>query len=439
MDLKKSLATKILIPMIFISLLVGFLIYGTLFFSFPDSSDDFIEVNIKTNVDLRKYKTSGSGKINDPYILNQFTFHENKSIGLRITGVSKYIEIRDVHFKAFGFGLYLYKIEYPGLVTVRNCSFLNCDMDVYETDQIRIINNTFVNNEVGIHFTYSRNNYIADNHFDSGGLCVGLVESQIEKIETFTLSDNYINDKEILFLKNENHLSLKGNFSQIFLFNCLNVTVENAFAYTASHSVLVSDSENCSLSKITAYTLAHAVLILNSPNTQILSCYFENVVNKSNKIYFHDDYGISVLYSTNFSLSNSSINNYSHTGVQIQYSTNASFEYNIFVSSGFSGLTIRSSDHCNIVYNQFMENNFVGVWLVNSEEIYVYHNNFLNNSWVNNGSEGWNSNGQNYWYSSILEEGNFWSSLGNETIYIIDETEGIYDLYPFTTPINIFG
>jgi hypothetical protein len=78
----------------------------------------------------------------------------------------------------------------------------------------------------------------------------------------------------------------------------------------------------------------------------------------------------------------------------------------------------------DIMHNVFRDNRGYAVSLVNTMDSDVENNFFVNNSWYRE-SQGYDNSGSNIWNN------NFWSNLGDRSIYKIDGTDLRYDSYPF--------
>lgn len=437
-------ALKIFATIVGVSLLILFIVFGSVFLMWMNYSyneyDWYSEICIDENKEIKNFASSGSGRASNPYIIDNIEFSGSYWIGLRINSITKHVIIRNIQFKADEIGLSIGLLD-SGSISVDNCTFMNCDLELIRCDSITITNNKFFENNLGIKIVSSTNLLITSNSFDSGGIHIE-DSSHYGKTKILSLEDNYLQGREILYLNNEKNLLVTTRYSQIIMFRCYNVTIENQeimFAYPAFYIVY---SKNCIVKNSLAKYCYGGCRIINSDDITIINSTFIDL------IYIEDDYmdseiggyGIEVRNSNYFILRNSTIHESYLDAVHLFFSDNSTIVYNNITQSHGSGLFLYEASSCNIKYNHFENNVEYGVYLTyRTDNCYVHHNNFINNSANPDYSEAYDSSASNYWYLPTVLEGNYWSNLGNSTTYLINTYNDIYDLYPFSEPIDIFG
>lgn len=446
MSFQKNLVAvvKALIIASGLTLLILFIVFGSVILMFLNYSfseyDYYSEICIDKNKEIKEYVSSGFGVAAYPFIIDNLEFSGFREIGLRINSISKFIIIRNIEFKAEISGLSLGYLE-PGLITIENCTFTNCDMDLYRSDSVTIRNNKFHENNLGIRISNSENLVIESNTFDSGGICF-LDYYYVQDLSSLTINDNYVQGREILYLRGESNLLLPSEYSQVFLYKCNNITIENQEFFFVSHAFVIVDSENCTIRNSRIQNCYSSCEIYNSKGITIETTIFEDFLYYENHFYYYDLSGaaINVQYTSNFSLRNSSVFNSISAAVYIYSSNYSIIEFNN-ISQSSQGLHMSGATYCIVQYNQFYNNSNYGVCLRNSMHNFIHHNNFIDNTNIDY-PQARDDRNENYWYSPSLNEGNFWSDLGNSTtyeIYTYSQQENNYDLHPLAKPINIFG
>jgi len=445
MSFQKNLTAvvKALVIAFGLTLLILFIVFGSVFLMWMNYSyneyDWYSEICIDENKEIKNFACSGSGRSSNPYIIDNIEFSGSYWVGLRINSITKHVIIRNIQFRADEIGLSIGLLD-SGSITVDNCTFMNCDLELMRCDSITITNDKFCENNLGIMIVSSTNLLITSNSFDSGGIHIE-DSFRYGKTKILSLEDNYLQGKEILYLNNEENLLITTRYSQVIMFNCYNVKIENQeimFAYPAFYIV---DSENCIVKNSLAKYCYGGCRIINSDNITIINSTFIDLIYiEGDYMYLETGYGIDVKNSNYFILRNSTIYESYLDAVHLFFSDNSTIEYNNITQSHGSGLFLYEASSCIIMYNHFENNVEYGVDLTfRTYNCYVHHNNFINNSANPDYTEAYDSSASNYWYLLSVLEGNYWSNLGNSTTYLINTYNDIYDLYPFSEPIDIFG
>ncbi len=262
----------------------------------------------------------------------------------------------------------------------------------------------------GIWLEKSSNNTIKNNNFTNAGIFIFG-----DKINHFTqkIKNNKVNNKQLLYLKNQNNIKIPNNSSNIILVNCSNITLKDRNATNVEAAVSLAFCSN--------------IKIINSN-------------------FSHSNGGISLVYSNNCLIQNNSITNVGD-GIKFRYSNENIIENNQIKANRLGIEVIKSNN--NLFTKNTVSTNYGlrNIELLDSYENYVYHNNFyvykkysniLHYIAVDTGINYWDDgNLGNYWwdykekYQNIKNNG-----IVYEKPYKI-VTKNNKDNYPLVEPIGI--
>ena len=262
----------------------------------------------------------------------------------------------------------------------------------YEATSVTIQGNRFYCSQSGLNLIHSTKLLIEDNLFEKGGIDLFNYADTSECFwNTHTIRNNTINMKPLLYVKNQQDITISDDVGQLILVNCNKITVANLSFDNVSCGIQMGYSSNSSISNITFYDLSHCSLYL--------------VASSDNAI------------------------------------TGNRFDHPLQEGERF-GCWILSSTRNRISDNMF-RNNFFGIQSFYSEMNMIYHNNFIDNYFHAY------SIGSDIWNLSYPEGGNFWSGYEGTDIYsgphqdqpgadgIGDSSYYFYsghDYYPFMNP-----
>jgi hypothetical protein len=222
---------------------------------------------------IASYSSSGSGAIDDPYIIDNLFINTTDSLAVDFNGVSAgtYYELRDSHLIGSTYGVYIHDIT-NGEATVVNCTIeaalaigggnakyltiRNCTLKFTQAPLFRF-GLTFQNNEVYYVGSYSgsvmniedhdniveHNNYYGNysyfavrrivnssvgyNNLNNAGFFFSTDE--IENIVTNDFEGNIINGKPFgYFVNRDNDVIAAETYSQIYIVNSTNTIIEDA-------------------------------------------------------------------------------------------------------------------------------------------------------------------------------------------------------------------
>jgi parallel beta-helix repeat protein len=276
-------------------------------------------------------------------------------------------------------------------------------------------------------------------------------------------TNNTVNGKPLIFLKDKNQYIVPPGAGQIILVNCSNITIKNQNVSQSTHGILLIYSkyinivENiCNNNTLDGISITQSRYIKLENN----SCDFNNrdgitlfydsryIIIKNNSFCNNYRFGMYLVSSYNCSIeSNIFLSNHG-TGLSVEVSYYNIIKNNLFGLNKQNGMAIIWSEINTITYNTFISNLLKGInitesWNSQSWENIIHHNNFIDN---NNGS---NQATDSYYFTRwfIYSVGNYWSDYQGVDNGLYGRTAGdgigdtllpIYplDLFPATTPFN---
>lgn len=399
-------------------------------------------------------------------------------IALQLQGVTN-VTVRNVVIDNFGSGIYTgSRRDRESDITSQpsNLKIINNDLkttygviSLKGTNNSIISGNTFTsyNKNFGLNLGNCYNNTITNNAFFGGGLSMHYLNQN-------TFSQNTLNGKALVVLENKSNMIIEGA-GQVFLFNCVNMTVRN-MEPAVNHRFTVQ--------------------LIGTNNSQIINCTGTITLTNSSINFIKDNYlpdGLSLDYSHNNTIANNILTNLgpidtginlesSHSniiygnsiqakpiGIQtsgsrhniiagnnitakewgIRITGNSNNIYNNNISNCKIGI-ILSSNNNTIIRNIVMLSNEIGLLVTMASNNTIYHNNFILNTQQVKEQYWWEYGFQftpvyslnNVWDDG--EKGNFWSNYYNQDLNgdgIWDEsyqmTNNFTDRYPLNEPFNI--
>ena len=304
------------------------------------------------------------------------------------------------------------------------------------SDSNTITGNYISNNYCGINLDGS-NNDITGNSFLNDGLYVSASNNNIIK-------DNTVNDKPLMYLKDETNKIIEVDAGQIIMIDCDDITVQNKEITNTYIGIILINTDNSLISKNNINTNKENGIDLYLSNNNIIS---ENTINSNNvsginirrssynsisSNYLSDnDNGINLLNSPDDNtIDGNTINSNNFYGIIISNSDNNIITGNTIDSNGGDGIWLKTSDFNTIDSNNILKNTigFRNLDLGSYGNI-IYHNNFVDN--VENAYD--NSDMGNTWDDG--KYGNYWSDYKQKYPNAKKKLqEGIWD-----TPYEIPG
>ncbi len=143
-----------------------------------------------------KYKVcTGSGTLNDPYIIENFQIITSSSTGIHIIDSSEYFIIRNCYIEALSYGIYIDNVA-DGTAKIINNTCRNVinefGISLWSSAYAEVINNTCINCIRGIMIGQSPYSAIINNTC-KGGQGVGIIigQSDYSKVANNTCNNNY--------------------------------------------------------------------------------------------------------------------------------------------------------------------------------------------------------------------------------------------------------
>jgi len=385
----------------------------------------FINGNNNFNATASLEGWSGDGSLSDPYVIEDLDINGTGSgacIEIRNTNV--YFHINNCILRSANYGILLGNVSngiitfnvihnnfYDGIWLVSSASKnIIKNNTIYSNDEFGVTlssadNNVIENNSIenGLCFLYSQGNTIHNNDIKSKGL--ELWGDTIEEYSQAECSNNRINDKPIVLLKDKISGTISSDAGQVILVNCTFVEVANCslsnlsiglllafssfiniynnnitnnfvFGIHSDHSFNNTFTNNNIQKNIQEYLYGHAtgINLENSNNNSFLN---NNIVQ--------NDVGI---FSSYCSFNYYSYNNISHnfgSGIKISHDNNT-LSHNFINNNGDEGIYLSRSSYNLIKNNEILNNDVAGIYLRSSPNNTVVDNNLTNNGLVVDGS-----------------------------------------------------
>jgi parallel beta-helix repeat protein len=319
--------------------------------------DDFSNISFAikieaVNVTISNFTINGNESFNGIGIFSNYSKISNNIIKSKVGIVSYYLGNHIIIVDNYIESDYYSAIQIAGNGLLRG-SFNNiCRNTLIANTGISLIgdcrNNRIADNNItsirrGIILFDSYENIIVNNTLYKGGI-------RIRNSYNNFLSDNYVNGKPIVFLKNESNKLLNQDYGQVIIANCENITIENQYIYDIDDGIHVYQSHNC------------------------------DIIN--NKVTHNDSdgsIGILVISSENINILNNSLSYLD--GIEILLSNNILISYNNILHSG-SGIFLNNCNKCDIIYNN-IDNSFCIWFFYGVKNSTVKMNNFIGRSRYN--------------------------------------------------------
>jgi parallel beta-helix repeat protein len=374
-------------------------------------------ISINSDSDFETQGWPGNGSKANPYLIE----------GLNITASDRCIEIESTtaHYKIKNCllsapsptnnpGMYLFLAPNGTiqdcvmekhrsniwLSSSNNCTFKNNTISeagrngiqVVQSNQCALINNTIANNsESAIKANGMSSFTIASNILENNGLV--FAEGEIEYWNTHNISENTINGKELVYLKNLNNTEIDAsNHGQTILVNCNNTTLANGTYNNASRGIQFAFCTNATIRNNTVRGCKSGIFQYESPESQVL-----------NNTAYENEVGFYFSSSENCTVSiNTATSNNRGMNIDLDYST---ISHNIAINNSQDGFYIQSTD-CNFTENE-VKGNHKGLNLY-----YVETSSFRLNKVQSNSDSG-------FYLDRVL-----WSAFSNNTI-----SNSVYGMY----------
>ncbi len=236
------------------------------------------------------------------------------------------------------------RTSYSAELIISNNSFSYNDigMYLYHSNTTSILNSTLDNNfDSGIIISHTYHATLKNNYFYNTGLHI--TKYSAPRFLTYTLENNWVNDKKLGFFINQNEVTLIDPiYGQLIIINCIEVVVRNQEIFNTNTALFIADCEDCIIT--------------------------DNICN-NNKMD-----GIYICDSSIITLTDNVCNNNYAAGIELSYSTTAIVSNNNCSSNAEYGMLLRTVDSLTLTENYASDNNEIGFSITGCHEATVTNN-----------------------------------------------------------------
>lgn len=298
-------------------------------------------------------------------------------------------------------------------------------------------NNLITNQGVGILLCSSAGNVLRGNDMVQNTYSLGVHDDFINDVD----ASNIIDGKPIYYWVGVTNSQIPNDAGQVFLVNCLNITVQNLTLVNNEQSIVLANTTDSTITRNNLTNNDYGIdLEPSSSNNSIVGNSITNDVNglvisssSNNNVIGNDiDTNIAVGIFENSSNSNVIVaNNVTRSGngsgITLWNSCENTMSKNNITSNNLDGISLNSfSSNNNIIRNNIVTNNAYGVTLcVSSSNNTVTGNNIaynmfgvglncsgnllFHNNFINNNQQIQSDNSTNIWDNGYPSGGNYWN------------------------------
>jgi len=336
-------------------------------------------IEIHFDADFTKYSSSGTGTIDNPFILSNYIL-TNHLYGFSIHNTTKYFVITNCTIEICYEGINLENVA-PGTAKIFGNNITYNDCWVWETGPhagITIVSSPEVN---------ISNNIISRTGYE------GIV---IEDSKKCYLANNTVSCLHRgIILEYSNSSIIRNNF---LFHNTEAIHCFDSHFLNITNNICVDNEDVC-------------INIVGSNFSRIINNICANNTNTWPGWYTS---GIVLDTCNNCTITNCTIRNC------------------------YQGIYALGSSYCRIFNNSIKNNQEYGISIFSAFEItefnIIYHNSFIENN-LNEFSQASDNGTSNYWYNSELEQGNYWSDWKGTGVYYIAGIANTSDIYPLSEPL----
>jgi len=268
-------------------------------------------------------------------------------------------------------------------------------VEIYSCGDTQLVENTFQNNGVVMHFL----DWGWNGHYVSG---LDFITAD------FLFQDNIVNGKLLGFFQDLDGSIIDANsYGQVILLNCSDIAIDYGTIANTSIGVQILFSDNCTVKHMTITNCSfNGIVVQESNSTKVLDCIFSN--NAENGLFIERSFNVQVV---NSSISGSNI------GLGLQSSGLCTILNNTLCLNTW-GTRFYYTSNCVFVNNTVLYNK-VGVYLAEScDDNVIYGNSIGWNEWRNAQSDNYG----NQWDDGV-GRGNRWSDYDGSGVYKINSVE----------------
>ncbi|MFW9851981.1 MAG: nitrous oxide reductase family maturation protein NosD [Candidatus Thorarchaeota archaeon] len=231
-----------------------------------------------------------------------------------------------------------------------------------------ITNNTLSwNGEYGLSLFYCSNSTLKYNIFNNSG--IGIAESDVEYYSTYTIENNWVNDKLLGFFVDLDEISiLDPIYGQLIIINCNTVVVSN--------QELTNTQNGLTLSSCGDVTITNNVCDNNYRYGISISASEATITD--NFCNYNGWTGIDAIISSTAIISNNTCNNNGYQGIEVNGGSVVTIEDNTIIENDEYGLDLSNCPGL-VVTNNYFYRNSLALTVLSCTDALIMNNNFTNN------------------------------------------------------------
>ncbi|MBD3406278.1 MAG: hypothetical protein GF411_09230 [Candidatus Lokiarchaeota archaeon] len=251
-----------------------------------------------------------------------------------------------------------------------------------------------------------------------------------------TIEDSELNGKPIGQLRNESGIVDASLYSQLFLYDCYNMTVYNS-SFDVGMGLFIFSCDNVTVQNFdstgtyggikiaySSYIYLYDIVLVDETDIGVRFLYSDYLVIDNATITGNTLSAITLTHSNYLNLTNSIIIDAAQHGLYLYYSDYAYIENNTFFEN-LRGIYNYRSDYCQGFYNGFFNNSY-GIYVDNGED-----NSYIHNEFGYNTVQAFDNGILTAWDNGI-DSGNAWSDYVSGGNYPIGGMAGSSDGFPTT-------
>jgi len=344
---------------------------------------------ISSDEDFDNYNLSGSGTEENPFRI------ENKELGVNSKRIRDWYDAALDISNTTKFFIVIKCTFYGGLSCIKIADIAPNTAQIIDnqiftisqakSDYYRPTSGISIYNSIGVNFSYNTFNDPIEYSEGFRGVFLSNVSN------TIIASNKICNFRDAILIENSENVTISNNY----------------FSKANYHAFCIEDS--------TSINIENNYINSTSFGVDLIRCYFSNIVNNTFNMYqiVASDRNAIFLYLCE--------------NIQILGNT---------INQAWIGIISKNSSNCLITLNLIQySSEFCVQFQTGSHNCTVYHNSFIvDDSFSPYWSQAYDEGFDNYWYDSQINEGNYWSDLGTDSIYVISGPANSTDLYPHNEP-----
>jgi parallel beta-helix repeat protein len=291
----------------------------------------------------------------------------NNGEGIRLQGINNTLIGNDCYWNDKGILIN----GFNNTLIRNNCTYnQGYGLDLYGGSNCTFLENLIAFNLNGLKLGNNIKNLTClDNVFIENGINYPISSNAESNFLTYKMDNtNIINSKPLFFEKNQNDISLLGDYGQYILVNCNNTEISNFNADMVENGISLIGCDNSTISNSTFNYKYYGVILIDASTSSIRECSFIG----SN---FQYSYAMFLYDSQNLMIENNLIQD-SDYGLYGSLIDNSSITDNEFVENMREGMILYNSDYCNITKNSFYNNEINDFHMWSSDNCRISENSF---------------------------------------------------------------